>query len=128
MAENEQPTEIGTATVTGRVTSTAGVPLKNVYVRFYAPGRFIKGIRSAANGYFKTTLPIDAYRLNVQGTTIPLAFYRSYSYRSEWFTALELRCWGPLPPLKVGTSIRLADIKVPPLSGPPPPPPSGCRG
>jgi hypothetical protein len=127
MAESAQPIEAGSATVVGRVTSTTGVPLKNVNVRFYAPGRFVKAIRSGANGVFTLSLPLDTNRLNVQGTTFPPGFYRSYSYRDEWFTGLELRCWGPLPPLKAGATVRLANIKVPALSGPPPPPPLGCR-
>ncbi len=115
------------ALVKGSVRS-GGKGVAGIGIRFLNSFNTVIATGSSGSlGDFTVAVPTAAKWMTVNGATIPAAYYNSYQYKGDWFTALVASCRAALPVLKAGVVTTGTDLGLAASSGSPPPPPTGCK-
>lgn len=103
--------------------------LNQILVEFFnASGGLVDTVTVATDGTFRASVPTVATSFTVVADTIPSAFYQSYSYGGNQYTAGLVTCFAGLPTgLIAGATVLPSTVSITPrVAGQGTPTPTGC--
>ncbi|MBX3117690.1 MAG: hypothetical protein KF784_01395 [Fimbriimonadaceae bacterium] len=120
-----------TSGYTGRVVRQDTLNgLANVKVEIRdAGGSVLKVATTNSTGNFSVDLTGlgTPTRFHIINSSIPIGYFKQFSYNTKRYTTLDTTCSAPLPTYNPGFMTPMAtSIVITPQNLPPPPPPNGC--
>lgn len=130
----------GTSTTSGTSSGGTGTRIRgsvinndtlagvaNVTVTFFnASGTAVAQAVTNSAGAYEAQITAIPTRLHLQNAGWPIGFYRTYTFRGDWYQPSIASCRADIPTITPDVVNNLTAIELVPSYEPPPPPPTGC--